>query len=321
MKKKVVFLAYTDYANTMTHWSKCLNDNSEKITSKIFAVRPHPYDYEIKHDGDLLGVSEDRWREMKFDIYDADVIVVANEGGPAAPNGLIERFDAPRGTKTIIRNPGTFYRDRYLRFNKESYRDKFHKILYTQDLWRLSPKASKDIPMRSMFLFDFDKDDFISSFKKKIEAKKRILGHNPSSQKKKGTDSIQKAIRSASFDRDKIKVSIQKEKLSHKDAIKKKSECLFYIDQFEPSIGGYGVSAVEALSLGCVVLSSTNNALYEDNIISLGVDMKSLIKSIESALNMTDEELYEYAEKSAYVLERFYSQQAVCRNLERILLT
>lgn len=312
-----------DYANTMTSWSKCLNENSKKITAKSFAVQPHPFNYKIKHDTDLNDLSEKEWIDVKDYISNCEVVFFAEEGyfssNTVLNKNIPKLFCVPEGKKLILRHPGSTYRSMYKKYNNEKFRESLHKVIYSQDLYRLSPKHEKDIPMRPMCLFSFNRDEYIKEFRRKIDSNKYITFHNPSNRNKKGSDDIERAFSKARYDKKKIQLLV-KQGLSNEESKILKSKCLFYVDQFETSIGGFGVSAIEALSSCCVVMSSTNNTVHSEGIVSLGRSFDSLVRSIESCLNMTNQELYDYAENAADVIEQHYSPDAVCKKLEKIIL-
>lgn len=322
---KVIFLADTDFANTMTSWSKCLNDHSSYVTSTVICNTPHLFNYSIKHDYNIRkNYTPFKKNKIKNYFEECDIIVMAVEHGDNGEYNLFKNvkewigFDIENSNKRLFtRHPGSLYREHSDYYNNHKQRNRIEKHLYSQDLYRLSPQKSNDFIMRPTTYFEYDRDVIISKFIHKIRDKKRLITHSPSNKSKKGSETIKEIINS--LDLTSFNTSyIETFGLSHEEASKVKDQSLFYIDQFHSSIGGFGVSSIEAISKGCFSFSTINNLDTPGPVISLGVHHNQFKDCIKKYLTMSDNQLILQANKVLDLIELEYTPKAVCNRLEKL---
>ena len=104
--------------------------------------------------------------------------------------------------KLIIWHPGSNYRNEYNFFyNNHPQRDKIHKHLYAFDLYYLSNKHKKDIPLWPYQYYNFQKDKFILDFKLKLKNKPWTILHIPSNVNTKGTSEITNNIKNLNLNK------------------------------------------------------------------------------------------------------------------------
>lgn len=325
MALKVVFLAETDFANTMTSWSKCLNKFSEKVSSSVICRWPHPFGYSDKHDLDLEISDRESISKARKILNEADLIVCAEERPSDKEYDLISRVEKLLSVKILgekrlfLRHPGSIYRSLYDHYNSFPQRDKVEAHLYTQDLYRLSPKEENDYFMLPCSYSEFSVDSWLKNIKKKITSGNRLICHSASSRDKKGSGQILSVMKQIGLGQYGAKYK-EISGVSSEKSKQIKRNCLFYIDQFNQPIGGFGVSSAEAFISGCFTFSSTNNVVFSDPVISLGQSQYSFKKAVTKYLSMSDEELLHEAEKMAVVIEENYSARAVCKRLEQLFL-
>ncbi|MCO4783738.1 MAG: hypothetical protein KC646_15530 [Candidatus Cloacimonetes bacterium] len=282
-KKKVAFLAYTDYGNTMTYWSHAINTHSSLYESKIICIIPHQFNYDIQHDIDLspnsdngnLSIDGSKRQAAIHWLLECDHIIFAEEmsllSSPRRYRSLqlfqqifgfhlLELKAAKASLKLYIHHCGIDYRQAYKEFDEinDQY---FDKILIGVDLYRLSPKTDKHCVPVAAYQSNTSIVETINIIEKKFNEDVLRVFHAPSSHTTKGTESIKKVVQ-ASFN---LLPSHIKKQVVYEETvppvpnaqiidIKKKSH--IYIDQFHQEIGGYGISSVEALAFGNIVLSS-----------------------------------------------------------------
>lgn len=117
---------------------------------------------------------------------------------------------------------------------------------------------------------------------------KLIVGHYPSNPEVKGTREIERMLQPFHND---FEIRIDTKKVTHSQNIKRVQECHVYVELFAPTQNGrpygcFGVSAFEAASLGCFVI--TNNIfprVYENQYgccyFHIANDKESFVRAFE----------------------------------------
>ena len=322
---KISFIAENDWANVLTEYAYCLNKHSEGIEAKSICLNKHSFNYTIQHNYDLSDCTYDQGLEAQKFVFESDVIIFGEEGAMQPTNyKVLEIYKQILGIdllnsdkKLLIWHPGSHYRQNPNFYNNHPLRNRIHKHLYAIDLYRLSPKNDNDLILPPyQYSTEINRDEFIDSFLIKLNQEKPIVLHNPSSNFK-GTNEIVQSIDSIKIGK-KYKVMFVKN-LPHNKVIELKNKSLFYIDQYYPSTGSYGIAALEGILTGNITFSTLNKIgdvlekLYSGKfpIISLGSNVKNMTKAFETYLvrkNKKDIEKLVY--KTANWIEEFMIPQA-----------
>ena len=330
---KISFLSIMDFANVLTEYSYCINKHSKDIESKSMCFQKHPFNYEIQHDYDLENCDNSIKKDIKKFIESSDIIVFGeeNKGNYNILNQITNILGInllESNKKLIIWHPGSNYRNNYQYYNNHPLRDRIYKHLYAMDLYHLSPKSDNDIPLWPYQYFDFNKDDYINNFSKKIKTKPWVILHIPSNPNTKGTKEIVQIINNLKLDNTKY-IFKYLNKIPYKEVIKEKEKSLFYIDQFNINVGGYGIASLEGLFTSNLTFSTVNNIglsiqkltnTNEIGIIPLGDSFETLSNTLEYFLTQTsDEKLIRYNEEIGEWIEKYYSPQNIVEFFKSIL--
>ena len=328
----------------MTEWANAINKYSINYYAIIVCGRSHGNNYTLKHHYDIKDMSSSQIRGLYSQICDAEYVVFGDMLGRDISHpwsgkkyyiSVMQNFfneiasaESLLNKKFILFHPGSDYRTNFRIQNRARG---FHKILYAPDLYRLSKTRngidtviwpiSTSGPKRSM-------GEMIRIIKNRFrKGQPLIILHCPSNKAMKGTETIREIVGRLIKSYPRFSY-VEMTKQPHEKIMKYKITATIYIDQFIPNIGGFGVSSVESLMVGNIVLSSVNNITNgciseaspetkELPIIPTGTDHRSFIKSLTNLLAKSDKELldisiknYEWSIKNLsghYVTKRFES--------------
>jgi len=327
MKEKIAFLAYCDYANVLTEYSKVINDYSEKYESKVICLMPHPFNYQLKHDYDLTSANyielSKKWvNESKYIIFSEEM----GKGNYDTLNNIIRKLGINiEGKKISAWHPGSNYRKNYVQFNNNPLNNKLHRIIYAIDLYRLSNKNKKDITLLPFMSFNHDPNQYMDNMMNKINSGNRIFMHCPSNTERKGSNIIKTTI--DSLNRNDIKYEMYTGK-PHNFIMEQKNRSLFYIDQFNIE-SSFGVAAIESLICGNVTMCGINNAKdgidrygskTQCPIINLGITEITLKNTIEEVMGYDKNKLIGICESNLNYLLECYNGKSVIKYIEEKIL-
>lgn len=335
---KISFLSVIDFANVLTEYSYCLNKHSKDIESKSICFQKHPFNYDIQHDYDLEANDKIQIEESKKFLLESDVIIFAEESWegqqPNSTYKTISKFSSIYGfdlfeleAKFCIWHPGSCYRQIYPFYNNHPQRDKIHRHFYAIDLYRLSPKNKNDSPLIPYQYYDFNYNKFISDFKSKLKIKPWTILHIPSNPITKGTQEIIQTVNKLNLDPSKY-IFKHIEKLPYNKVIEEKKKSIFYIDQYKPSVGGYGIASLEGLFNSNLTFSTVNNSIesiqklnknIEIGIVPLGEDVQTLQETLNYFLNISEDHLIEYMEVIGDWVEKYYSPNSIISFFKKII--
>ena len=263
----IIFLANTDYANVLTEWSNSLNIYSNKFKSLVICLQDHPYNFILKHDINLNTIKKMYIQPLKKLILKIEYIVISYEKNTLVQqivlklNKLLDINILALNKKIIYFFPGSHYRLNYPNVNKILC-NKSYKNIYAPDLYRLSKQSLKDISFFPIYK-NKNKININDIIDNKFRSNKLIILHCPSNKNTKGSETINQIInrifKSSSTLNNKFNYIETEPHTSHQEIIKLKQLSMIYIDQFDINIGGYGVSAIEAISSGNIVFASIGN--------------------------------------------------------------
>ena len=321
--KKITFVAFEDNANVFTNWSSFINEHSNKYQSKSLCLKKHPYNYSLQHDYDILNSSEEELEKARDWLSNSDYIVYSEEDQGCyfqystatqlkISLGIDPIFDT-KGKKVAFYS-GTAYRKKSQMF-KQTDKASFDRILSPLHLYRLTNKDPK-----TGCIFMCEKSKMTSSSIKEsiVERFSRpewIISHTPTNRQIKGSDFLLKIMEKIqSSSKNPIKY-IEKSGLTPQESLDLKKESCFYIDTLSIGLGisatgAHGISSLEALSYGNIVLSSTYNmeqrainkaslpffdTEVEYPIRNLGQTVDSACEQIEAVMNLDKNKLIEMA--------------------------
>ena len=117
-----------------------------------------------------------------------------------------------------------------------------------------------------------------------------------------------------------------------------KKKTIIHIDQFNTKVGNFGVTSIEGLINGNIVLSSYNNVNLDEisekysminksksdmvdcSIINISKSQEYFAHKFEEICKKTDEELFELSMKSYDYYVQFMSPQVVTKYFEKCIL-
>ncbi len=329
---KISFLSGIDFANVLTEYSYCLNKHSN-IECKSICLQKHGFNYDIQHDYDLSTCSvNDKEKAGEF-IEKSDIIIFGEEqkGDYIILNQVknilgIDLLNSNK--KLIIWHPGSNYRNEYNFYNNHPQRDKIYKHLYAFDLYYLSNKHKKDIPLWPYQYYNFQKDKFILDFKLKLKNKPWTILHIPSNVNTKGTSEITNNIKNLNLNKTNFNYKVLTN-IPYEKVLEEKKKSIFYIDQYNPSVGGYGIASLEGLftsnltfatvnNIGLSIQKLTNN--NEIGIIPLGENVNDLTNILNHFLNeLTSNEWINYMEVIGDWIEEYYSPNSIINFFKKII--
>lgn len=333
---KISFIAENDWANVLTEYSYCLNKHSKNIEAKSICLNKHSFNYTIQHDYDLSDCTYDQKLEAQKFIFESDVIIFGEEGTMQPTNyRVLEIYKQILGLdllnsdkKLLIWHPGTCYRQNFSFYNNHPLRNRLHKHLYAMDLYRLSPKTQNDTPLWPYQYYNFQKDKFILDFKLKLKNKPWTILHIPSNINTKGTSEITNNIKNLNLNKTNFNYKVLTN-ISYKKVLEEKKKSIFYIDQYKPSIGGYGIASLEGLftsnltfatvnNIGLPIQKLTNN--NEIGIIPLGENVNDLANILNHFLNeLTSNEWIDHMEDIGDWVEKYYSPNSIINFFKKII--
>jgi len=324
---KISFLADIDYANVLTEYSQLLNESPD-IECKSICLKKHIFDYDLQHDYDLLGCNPTQIKEVIDYIKDSDYIIFGEENSHLGTTyWMLDQFKILTGldiieldSKIIVWHAGSNYRNNASYYNSHPQKHKLHKSLYGIDLFRLSNKEEEDAPIHIYQNFNFNYDKFILDFETKLDKRPWTILHIPSNVNTKGTQQINESIEALNLDHNKFEYKVL-QNLTHPQVIEEKKKSIFYIDQFNSNVGGYGVSTLESVITGNLTFSTANNIsdsiLYltkknEIPLVSLGFTQRELYLDLETYIKHMDKDLLlEYMMGIGQWMKEFYSSKAI----------
>jgi len=223
---------------------------------------------------------------------------------------LTSLFD--NSQRVLVHHNGSLYRNNSLRLNAFATRHNVSMTVSTPDLlqygkdltWLPAPIDLTN-PRYSFKPIAFDGECYIS--------------HSPTKRIIKGTDIFLSVCRQY-FPEEVFPVLI--EHTPHDESMRIRSTCQVHYDQF--SIGAYGLSAVEGLAIGQIVIVGISDyvkkLIGKHEFINLSGDEQSFIDSIEKAMSMmtNEERRYNRAMAGRKWVERVHSDKVVINKLMKL---
>jgi hypothetical protein len=339
-RKRITFIAYLDCANVLTEWSRAVNRFSSEYESLSICGHVHRFMYELKHDYDLRDVrTEETKRFLRDWILGSEQIICGFERVKRGVYilGLISDFlgvDLKRLRRKIklhVFHAGSLYRSAPKHFNKDVHRI-FQKKIYAPDLYRLSQKNTDDYlfwPFYTGNLFETIDQLLIP----KLHREKLLILHCPSNMDLKGSHKVKQIVESvlSELPENLFEFMATEPPIDHENIIALKRKSIIYIDQFTPKkISTFGMSSIEALSYGNIILSSRSNIgeeFFEHNDLDVDnfpvCDLQTERQFYDILLNLclkTRDELWEMSRNNIKWYRDKLGPQRFCRLFEHKIL-
>ena len=237
---RVLNICHSDYANASHDNARALRFIG--VECDDFVMSPHPFGY--------LSQSELINRHYLPYIVDSYDVVQIFHSCPVSLEYVL--MGGPK--KLVVYHTGSRYRNEPERFNNLFNPNVTVSFSDHCEFEKLGAKNYKYIA------------PFVDMSPVKKADSKLIVGHFPSNPEVKGTKEIKQMIKPFEpF----FEFRISEEQIPHEQNIKRIAECHIYIELFKSELNGkpyghYGVTAFEATSLGCkVITQNLNNHVYE----------------------------------------------------------
>ena len=233
---RVLNLASNDYANMSHNNARALR--SIGVDCFDYVLNSHPFGYESQ--SDIVTREEIISMVNKF-----DVIQIFHSCSIILNLVKIGKFSG----KLVVYHSGSRYREEPDKFNKI-----FKEVdVVITDQTEFIKLCDNEIHYLAPHI-DLEPTE-------KRKGGKLIIGHYPSNSDVKGTEDIKTMLEPFKND---FEIRIDTNIIPHEDNLKRIAECHIYIELFKPELNGkqygcFGVTAFEATSLGCLVITNDLN--------------------------------------------------------------
>jgi hypothetical protein len=325
----VLFLAKSDYANILYNWYKALmNVYNAKIYYTCIGDVGSKYNYERSANVYITKMNNNNFvkKIILFCIKKKIRHIIIEELFTKLDNSEITNIKKLLsnlnyfGCNIYWFHNGTKYRVNYKLINNILKTCNIKNFIYGADLYRYSIFNNKTIILPT-YNYNYD----IDMLNNKYKDDKIIILHCPS--KNKGTHIIEKTVNSIIKDYENVEfMSITN--ISHEEVMKQKKESHIYIDQFcngeygTLDIGGFGVSSIESLSTGNIVLSLNkyvNYELLEDKFPIIDIkNIDTFEKNLKELLNLSKNELKKKSIESFNYFNNYISYNYIGNKLMKL---
>lgn len=243
-RPQVLFLGRADWANICNRFARAMNATAGETVARVFTAEPHPYGY--KEDVVLeRGVDSDfvPWARK------ADWVISTGDGDYRAFAALCECLGISDGTKLGIMHSGSNYRLHHDACDRRDAELGMDVRFLGSDLYRFALDDPKAVPF-------FVPPETLAD---DLHDGPLTIAHSPSWRDSKGTEVILPVLEKF---RGRAVIDLI-ENVDYATCAARRAKAHIFVDQMEPSIGGFGASAVEALAAGCVVLADVRNVCAE----------------------------------------------------------
>lgn len=230
---KILFAGAYDWANVSNRVARGINAAAGRQIARVLTVGgPHPFGYE-----------EDRlsWAEAAAWARDVTWLISTGDGDYTTLRTIIDRLALPNGLRVATAHVGSAYRTAYEVYNIADHNIGFDRRFIGGDLYRFAADDPRAVPY-------FAPPHQVTETIEPLDVAR--IAHSPSSRAVKGTAEVLAAL--VDLDVDIL------EGLTFDECARRRARCAIFVDQIN-DLGGYGASAVEALSVGCVTLGSTKH--------------------------------------------------------------
>ena len=292
-KLNVLLVAVHDWAAIGEQYARCLR--SIGVNATMLVQNKHKFNY--PHQGTLFR----NIKQLMPYVKKANIIHLMHGQNPIPVSDL-------KGKKIVISHTGSGYRVKHKELNEI-----------------LNPIADLTIVSGDLFGKGAKNEHWFEAGIVDVEVLKPvyertndkiIIGHFPSNPSKKGSKQIAKTMKNVKGN---FEFRYDPKKVSWEDQIKRISECDIYIEVFDGSCG-YGMTALEAASLGKILFSPYIFAdKYREThgnfapIVFKGSE--ELVSKLEKVISLSDDELLRLKKRMRAWVEKHHSYKAVGEKL------
>lgn len=277
-RKLILYAGYQDDTNCCHKWARASNAESERYRARVVTCAPHPYGY--KEDISLTD-GKDAEEQLERLAAECSLFVLTGThldhymylqdlagGRDYLPFSYAKLGRHLRGKPVLIRHQGTSYRTNSGTADLLDLSGNIAARLMAPDLLLAASEGTFRLA-RDSRRRDYPYTHVVERTPKwqppdSSNSPLRVL-HNPSNASSKGTDLVRKVVMPLYMSGDIEYVEVTG--VSHDEAMRAKARCDVYIDQIVPSIGGYGLSALEAMAMGVPAVASIGKARASQTII------------------------------------------------------
>jgi hypothetical protein len=255
---KILFVGENDHANLSQRMANAVNYLTGKSIARVYSECAHPFGYRQDIVGSLAGSGEELERTIYQLTPRVDWVIYGGDGGIDGytwfRNFLHDHHleDQPRA----VRHAGGAYRANHAALNECDRALGARVVFMPCDLYRFARHRTQTVPYIPPTNLAMVRDRPIQQ----PDDATVNVGHIPSNADTKGSVLINEVFAALSL-RARLRPGLISTTYTHPgalsniDANELRSRCHVYVDQMVPEIGGFGVSAVEALAMGAVVVA------------------------------------------------------------------
>lgn len=313
---KIVMITENDPAGMGIAFSKAINTFSDH-TCRLITTTTR-YNFEFEKDIHVPDLNEEDWEEVDDILRQSDIFhfhILADEYLPLGPLKIFDYLQGKRilhhhhGHPDFRNNPGK-YSDKYKRLGRKA-------VVSTPDLLRLMPEA-----IWQPNLVPIDDPDYQPL---DIDAGRPVrIGHSPTRKDLKNTDDLLRVVRVLREDLEFRSLELDIiENCRHRECLRRKNDCHIIFDHMQ---GYYGVSSLESLSQGKVVVAGLDSWNIE-HIMSFTeiTDLPWLIPQNAAELETNLKDLHQDVDmrrvtslNSRIFMEQHWSDKIVVERLVRL---
>lgn len=251
-RRLVLFVGRNDWANLCNRIARAITLHSTELVARVVTQSAHPFGYP---EDIVLGSAPQRLEEARELAARAEWVVHTGDGHLAGLAAIAKaiglRAIGHRSKRWAMTHSGTSFRSQPSRYWHVNAR--CERVFVGCDSMHLVNRH----PGARPYLGPFDGPGRRSVH---VEGPLRVC-HSPTDPVKKGTWRILEDIAPV---RHLVALDLV-EGVSVDEAVRRRAAADVYIDQWAPSIGGFGVSVVEAMAYGVPTLCSVNHCGSEAN--------------------------------------------------------
>lgn len=262
--KKIIFLCSVDWANVSTIVAHNMNEYSKKYDVTVVCYQAHQFRYSFPHEMNWKQSSLSDQNNVVQKIKDCDLIVYCHEPPGRTQNDVVSYIP---DLKNIIKDKKKITYHASTWFNNKFEDPIYEYQLFVPEIYHLGIQGKGKLIIPSCPL-SIPENIYEIIENKKKEKKIRIYHACSKPGNSKGTATIIQQVQKILKKYEHVEfINIPFRNRRHSEILKTKLKTDIYIDQYNNHIGGFGVSSLESLNHGCIVLCSINKVPKDINSI------------------------------------------------------
>ena len=245
MTPRILFLGLNDWGGIARRIASAINELAGASAARLITLREHPLGYEppdwVVQGGRLGGL-------MEF-ASSADWIISTGDGHYEFFQESLDRLPLKAGVKVGVTHAGTAFRQEPEKYHTLDDAIGARVRFVGADSYYLMNGDPRAVPyFGPAQIFEPYPLPYLLS-----------AAHSPSSQSKKGTALIMSVLtrmQCAGY----MEVDLI-QGVPWEEAVARRRRSQIFVDQMMPCVGGWGMSAIEALGAGCATLADLNHVV------------------------------------------------------------